>query len=71
MIRPLVESDFDAAIQIVNRNWKNVYAGYVSQGLLNDAGCRERSRQLREDFIKHRLSEYVWEESGQIGRAYV
>ena len=66
MIRPLVESDFNAAIQIVNRNWKNVYVGYVNQGLLNDAGCQERSQQLREDFINHRLSEYVWEESGQI-----
>ena len=66
MIRPLVESDFDAAIQIVNRNWKNVYVGYVNQGLLNDAGCQERSQQLREEFINHRLSEYVWAESGQI-----
>ena len=66
MIRPLVESDFDTAIQIVNRNWKNIYVGYVNQGLLNDAGCQERSQQLREDFINHRLSEYVREESGQI-----
>ena len=32
MIRPLVESDFDAAIQIVNRNWKNVYVGHVIKG---------------------------------------
>lgn len=66
MIRPLVESDFDAVISIVNQNWKNVYTGYVNQELLNDAGCYERGQQLKQDFINHRLSEYVWEESGQI-----
>ncbi len=66
MIRPLVESDFDAVIHLVNRNWTDVYAGYVNQDLLNDTGCYERGQQLREEFINHRLSEYVWEESGQI-----
>lgn len=66
MIRPLVESDFDTVIRIVNRNWKDVYTGYVNQELLNDAGCQERGQQLKKDFISHRLSEYVWEESGRI-----
>jgi len=66
MIRSLAGSDFDAAISIVNRDWKDVYTGYVSQELLNDAGCKERGQQLKKDFINHRLSEYVWEESDQI-----
>lgn len=66
MIRPLVESDFDAAISIVNHNQKDVYTGYVNQELLNDAGCYERGQQLKQDFINHRLSEYVWEESGKV-----
>lgn len=66
MIRPLAESDFDTVISIVNRNWKDVYTGYVNQELLNEAGCQERGQQLKKDFISHRLSEYVWVESGQI-----
>ncbi len=66
MIRPLAESDFDTVISIVNRDWKDVYTGYVNQGLLSDAGCQERGQQLKKDFISHRLSEYVWEESGRI-----
>lgn len=66
MIRPLAESDFDTVISIVNRDWKDVYTGYVNQELLIDAGCQERGQQLRKDFIDHRLSEYVWEESGQV-----
>ncbi len=66
MIRPLAESDFDTVISIVNRDWKDVYTGYVNQELLSDAGCQERGQQLLKDFINHRLSEYVWEESGQI-----
>jgi ribosomal protein S18 acetylase RimI-like enzyme len=66
MIRPLVESDFDAVISIVNQNWKDVYTGYVNQELLDDTGCYERGQRLKQDFINHRLSEYVWEESGQV-----
>lgn len=66
MIRPLAENDFDAVINIVNRNWKDVYTGYVSQELLNDTGCQERGQRLKKGFIDHRLFEYVWEESGQV-----
>jgi len=66
MIRPLAESDFDTVISIVNRDLKDVYTGYVNQELLNEAGCQERGQQLKKDFISHRLSECVWEESGQI-----
>lgn len=66
MIRPLAGSDFDVVISIVNRDWKDVYTGYVNQELLSDTGCQDRGQQLKKDFISHRLSEYVWEESGQI-----
>lgn len=66
MIRPLAEQDFDSAIGIVNRAWKDVYNGYVNRELLNNAGCRERGKHLKTDFINHRLSEYVWDESGSI-----
>lgn len=66
MIRPLAENDFEAVIHIVNQNWTAVYAGYVSQDLLSETGCYERGQRLREDFTRHRLSEYVWEEAGQV-----
>lgn len=66
MIRPLAESDFDTVISIVNRDWRDIYNGYVNQELLSDAGCQERGQQLKKDFISRRLSEYVWEEAGQI-----
>jgi GNAT superfamily N-acetyltransferase len=66
MIRPLTERDFDDAIHIVNQNWRTVYAGYVDPALLDEAGCDARGQQLQQDFREHRLSEYVWEESGRI-----
>jgi len=47
MIHPLVESDFDAAIQIVNRNWKNIYVGYVNQGLLKAIPHNEVCLKIR------------------------
>ena len=33
---------------------------------LNEIGCKERAEELRHDFQSKRLSEYVWEEQGQI-----
>lgn len=66
MIRPLTYRDFDAAIEIVNTNWKNTYAGYVNPMLLDENGCKERAEELRRDFQSRRLSEYVWEEQGQV-----
>ena len=65
MIRPLEEKDIETVCGIVNENWKNVYAGYVSPLLLDPAGCAERTRCLKADFSSRRLSEYVWEENGR------
>lgn len=66
MIRPLKERDIDVVIGIVNENWKTVYAGYINPELLNNAGCRKREIELKTDFSNRRLSEYVWEETGQL-----
>lgn len=66
MIRPLAENDIEAVVNIVNNNWKSVYAGYISQDLLTDNGCQERERRLKNDFTNHRLEEYVWTESGRV-----
>lgn len=66
MIRPLEENDIEMVCNIVNDNWKCVYAGYVNPLLLNGVGCAERTRRLKLDFATHRLSEYVWEEDNQI-----
>lgn len=66
MIRPLEEKDIEIVCDIVNENWKNVYAGYINPLLLNDDGCSKRICQLKSDFKTHRLSEYVWEEQNQV-----
>ena len=66
MIRPLVEKDYDTVIDIVNTNWKKTYSDYVSPLLLDEDGCKERAEELRHDFQSKRLSEYVWEEQGQV-----
>lgn len=66
MIRDLEEKDFKAVCEIVNRNWMNVYNGYVNPLLLNENGCKERSERLIKDFNSHRFFEYVWEEKGEI-----
>ena len=66
MIRPLSEKDYNIAIDIVNTNWKRTYSNYVNPLLLNEIGCKERAEELRHDFQSKRLSEYVWEEQGQI-----
>ena len=66
MIRPLSEKDYNIAIDIVNTNWKRTYSNYVNPLLLNEIGCNERAEELRHDFQSKRLSEYVWEEQGQI-----
>lgn len=66
MIRPLEEKDYDIVIEIININWKKTYSNYVSPVLLNEDGCRERADKLRHDFQSRRLSEYVWEEQGQV-----
>ena len=66
MIRPLETNDYESAINIVNENWKSVYAGYVNPELLDDIGCQNRSIELQKDFFSCRLEEYVWEESKKI-----
>ena len=66
MIRPLSEKDYNIAIDIVNTNWKRTYSNYVNPLLLNEIGCKERAEELRHDFQSKRLSEYVWEEQGQV-----
>lgn len=66
MLRPLEEKDFDIAIHIVNENWKKIYSGYVNPLLLNENGCENRANELKYDFQSKRLSEYVWEENGQV-----
>ena len=45
---------------------KRTYSNYVNPLLLNEIGCKERAEELRHDFQSKRLSEYVWEEQGQI-----
>lgn len=66
MIRVLNEADIDAVIQIVNENWKREYAAYVDPFLLTPDGCDARAAELRRDISSQRLSEYVWEEDGQV-----
>lgn len=66
MIRPLAKKDYDIVIDIVNTNWKNIYSNYVNPLLLDEDGCKEREEELRHDFQLKRLSEYVWEENGQV-----
>lgn len=64
MIRALNETDYDAAINIVNENWRTVYSGYVNPFLLSDDGCRKRAFELANYFTSHRFEEYVWEKNG-------
>lgn len=66
MIRPTEERDLDAVCRIVNDNWKSVYAGHVGASLLDENGCAERARRLKSDFAAHKLSEFLWEENGEI-----
>ena len=66
MIRPLAEKDYDKVIDIININWKKIYSNYVNPLLLNEDGCKERADELRHDFQSKRLSEYVWEEQGEV-----
>ena len=64
MIRSLNEADYDAVINIVNKNWRTVYLGYVNPYLLSDDGCRKRAFDLKDDFTSYRFEEYVWDENG-------
>lgn len=66
MIRPLTEKDYSIVIDIVNINWKKAYSNYVSPLLLNEDGCKKRADRLKHDFQSKRLSEYVWEEQGNV-----
>lgn len=66
MIRRIEDKDYKTAINIVNENWKSVYAGYVNSYLLSDIGCQNRAAELQKDFFTCRLEEYVWEEDGHI-----
>ena len=66
MIRHLQSKDIEDVCNIVNSDWKTVYADYVNPELLTERGCLERSNQLKSDFISSRLSEYGWEEDGKI-----
>lgn len=66
MIRQIQENDFDVVCDIVNKNWKAVYRGYVNPELLNDFGCKKRKCELEQDFLSQRLSEYVYEEQKQV-----
>ena len=66
MIRKIREADYEAAIKIVNENWKRVYVSYVNPELISDYGCMSREEELRQDFVSHRLEEYVWDEEGKI-----
>lgn len=66
MIRPLKNTDFAAAIAIVNDNWQKVYAGYVNPALLSPFGCQARAERLTEDFKRQRLDNYVWDDSGHV-----
>ncbi|MDE7230633.1 MAG: GNAT family N-acetyltransferase, partial [Oscillospiraceae bacterium] len=66
MIRKIEQSDYKIVCDIVNDNWRCVYRGYVDPLLLTESGCDERERQLIDDFKSGRLSEYVFEENGQV-----
>ena len=66
MIRVLDEKGFDIVCKIVNDNWKTVYKGYVNEKLLDAKGCLDRKNRLKKDFLSHRLSNYVYEDNGQV-----
>ncbi len=66
MIRELEKRDHNAVCDIVNRNWRSVYNGFVDPLLLNDKGCAEHSRELTADFTSGRLTERVCEEDGTV-----
>lgn len=65
MIRIMKEYDRDIVCKIVNDNWKNGYKDFVNPQLLNSAGCKKRTCELKNDFASGRLEEYVWEENGK------
>lgn len=66
MIREIEKRDHNAVCDIVSRNWRSVYNGFIDPLLLNDKGCAERSRELTADFASGRLTERVYEEDGAI-----
>ncbi|MDO5521905.1 MAG: GNAT family N-acetyltransferase [bacterium] len=66
MIRKLEVEDIETVCKIVNNNWIRVYQGYVNPVLIDENGCKEREIRLKKDFRSKRLSEYVWEEQGQV-----
>jgi hypothetical protein len=45
---------------------EKTYSNCVSSLLLNEYSCKDRANELRYNFQSKRLSEYVWEEQGQI-----
>lgn len=66
MIRRLQSKDMDVACDIVNDNWKSVYAGYVNEELLGEKGCADRKERLKKDFLSGRLENYIDEQDHQV-----
>lgn len=66
MIRSLCQEDWETVISIVNKSWQTLYTGYVAPSLVSEQGCQERAERMKRDFVQKRLSEYVWEENGQV-----
>ena len=66
MIRSLQNKDIETVCSIVNDSWRTIYFDYVNPQLLDNEGCKERTNQLKEDFLSKRLAEYVWEEKGNV-----
>ena len=66
MIRKLEEKDYTAAIELVNENWKSVYADFISPGVISDSGCRSRAEEILQEFSVHKWDEYIWEEDGEV-----
>ena len=65
MIRRLQNEDMDLVCDIVNDNWKSVYAGYVNKELLGEKGCADRKERLKKDFLSGRLENYIYEKDHQ------
>lgn len=66
MIRQLQNEDMDIACDIVNDNWKSVYADYVNKELLGEKGCADRKERLKKDFLSGRLENYIYEQDHQV-----
>ena len=66
MIRRLQNEDMDVACDIVNDNWKSVYAGYVNEELLGEKGCADRKERLKKDFLSGRLENYIYDQDHQV-----